>query len=124
MGLIELANENYAKAIEFFQKQILLDPYFFKSNLNSLALAYYESGNLEKAKSEYETIISYPTTIREYEDEFVMSFYMLGKIYEKEDNTAKAIEHYEKFLTLWKDADPGIAEVDDARERLAGLKGQ
>jgi hypothetical protein len=34
----------------------------------------------------------------------------------------KATEHYKKFLTLWKDADPGIAEVDDAKGRLAGLK--
>jgi hypothetical protein len=37
---------------------------------------------------------------------------------------AKPIEHYEKFLSLWKDTDPGIAEVEDEKKRLAGLKRQ
>jgi len=44
----------------------------------------------------------------------------LGKIYEQQGNTAKAEEHYDKFLELWKDADPDIHEVKDARKRLAG----
>ncbi len=35
---------------------------------------------------------------------------------------AKDVEHYEKFLTLWKDAYPGIAE--DVRKRVDGLKGR
>ncbi len=34
--------------------------------------------------------------------------------------TAK--EHYDRFLDLWKDANPGIVEVKEAKDRLAGLQ--
>ena len=46
----------------------------------------------------------------------------LATAYELKGWKGNAIEHNEKFLSLWKDADPGIAEVEDAKERLAGLK--
>jgi len=45
-------------------------------------------------------------------------------IFQKKGWKGKAIEHYEKFLSLWIDADQGIAEVEDAKKRLAGLKSQ
>jgi len=47
---------------------------------------------------------------------------VLGKIYEQKGWEGKAIEHYEKSLVLWRDADPGIPKVEDAKKRLAGLK--
>jgi hypothetical protein len=48
---------------------------------------------------------------------------MLGKIAEQQGEKAKAIEHFSKFLNLWKDADPDFPEVKDAANRLSGLKG-
>jgi hypothetical protein len=47
---------------------------------------------------------------------------MLGKIHDEQGDSGKAIDHYEKFLALWKDADPGLPEVVDARERLTVLQ--
>jgi hypothetical protein len=46
----------------------------------------------------------------------------LGLAYEKSGWHSKALDKYEEFLEIWKDADPGIPEVEDARERVARLK--
>jgi len=78
-----------------------------------------EAEDLEKARQEYERITTLTGGRIAHGYVSARSFYMLGKIHEQQGDTAKAIEHYEKFLDLWKDADPGIAEDDDARERLA-----
>jgi tetratricopeptide (TPR) repeat protein/tRNA A-37 threonylcarbamoyl transferase component Bud32 len=125
-GKIEFEKKNYSEAIVNFNRAISLlfyGPLTKRADfIDSLALAYYESGDLDKALREYERITTLTTGRLGNGDIYTKSFYMLGKIYEQQGNTAFAIEYYEKFLDLWKDADPGIAEVDDARERLAGLK--
>ena len=127
-GCIETEREDYATAIESFKKAISFLPYQYNQYdyhalfIESLASAHYKAGDLEKAIEEYEKITMLTSGRMGYGDIYVKSFYMLGKIYEQQSNKAKAIEHYEKFLFLWKGADPGITEVEDAKKRLAELK--
>ena len=124
-GLMKLENGKFFEAIKDFNEALSLQSYgpLDKSALviDSLALAYYLSGDVERAIEEYERITSLTSSRSNVGDTYVKSFYKLGKIYEEQGNTAKAIEHYEKFLSLWKDADPGLPEVDDAEKRLADL---
>jgi len=128
MGMIELERKNFSKAIEHFNQALTLLPSQFDPDhgqalfIDPLALAYYKAGDDERAREVYERIIHLTTGRLLYGDIYAESFYMLGKIFEEKDMQRKAIEHYEKFLDLWKDADPGIAEVTDAKKRLAELK--
>ena len=54
---------------------------------------------------------------------YTRTFHLLGKIYEKKGDKRLAIENTKKFLDLWKDADPDLPDLIDAKERLARLKG-
>ena len=128
VGMVELKQKNFAGAIESFQKALALqsgDPRNKRADyVESLAAAYSSSGNIDEAQAEYERITSASAGRIIYGDVYARSFYELGKIYEQKSWKGKAIEHYEKFLSLWKDADPGSAEVEDAKKRLAGIKSQ
>ncbi len=123
MGRIALEKNNYAEAIEFFNKGlpcVLPTDGLRMVYADSMGLAFFKSGDLEKAREEYENIGALIGRTANG-DIYAKSFYMLGKIYEQQNNQARAIENYEKFLDLWKDADPGLPEVEDASKRLAGL---
>ena len=126
MGEIERVEGSYSVAIDYFKKARSLEGYGPLTKrfdfANSLALAYYESGDLDSARNQYEEMTALTSQRLQFGDIYAKSFYMVGKIHEEQGATAKAIEYYEKFLDLWKEADPGIAEVEDAKKRLAGLR--
>jgi tetratricopeptide (TPR) repeat protein len=130
LGRIEFKKEDYKRSIEFFKQALSLIP--FKDVavrtpaylIEPLARAYYKSGDLKKALEEYEKITALTNGRMWWGDLYVKSFYMRGKIYEQQIQKTKAIEHYEKFLELWQNADPGFAEVEDAKKSLNALKSQ
>jgi len=87
-----------------------------------LARAFQQKGEIDKSITEYEWLITFNANSKERRLIHPKYHYRLAKLYEEKGWKGKAIEHYEKFLDLWKNADPGIPEVNDARKRLAGLK--
>ena len=127
MARIEIAQKNYDAAIQaseetlsFWPSSDLGKPHYY---YEPMARAYYDKGELDRARSVYEKILALTNERLNMGDIYVRSFYMLGKIAEQKGDKTAAVERYSKFLDLWKDADPGIPEVVDARKRLAGLTG-
>jgi TolA-binding protein len=53
----------------------------------------------------------------------VKAHYWLGVAYQQQGKTDQAIKEYETFLDFWKNADFKSPEMQDARTRLAKLKG-
>jgi len=103
-----------------------LEPMYinFPSMRDTLPRIYVQMGELDKAINEYEKLVTFNPEKRERRLIHPKFHYKLAKLYEQKNWKGKAIEHYEKFLSLWKDADPGLPEVEDAKERLDGLKGE
>ncbi len=130
LGQIELGKKNYRQAADLFSRACgrldfenygSADAFEHAGYVDGLARALYESGDLDKARQEYEKITLLTTGRLYYGDLYAKAFYMLGKIAEQQGDKLRARTNYRKFLDLWKDADPGLPEVGDAKQRLAAL---
>ncbi len=128
IGKIELEQKNYPEAIEHEKKAIALLPAEDDSTqlhaafLDFLGNTFYLSGDFENAREQYEQIRQMTWGRLSTGGSYTKSFYMLGKIHERPGDKARAIEYYEKALDLWKDADPGIPEAENAKIRSKELQ--
>ena len=74
-----------------------------------------------------ERYLETPHFLRFAEDARILpgSYRRLGELYEERGEREKAVEYYNKFVELWKDADPELQpQVEDVRRRLAALVGE
>ena len=77
-----------------------------------------------------EAVVTLDLAMERYADrlvspsESVLCHYYLGRAYDGNGQTAEAIEQYETFLDIWKNADEEIKILDTTRTRLARLKSE
>jgi serine/threonine protein kinase/tetratricopeptide (TPR) repeat protein len=89
---------------------------------DTLARAYYKKGELDKAIEAYERIVTYDPNGTERRFLHPRYHYLLAKLYEEKGLSDKAVAEYEKFLKLWKLAEPGEPEAKDAKKSLKQLR--
>ena len=121
IAMISLAKKEAKSAARSFEQSNDVN-YVFCDKL-WIARGYLEAGRFENAVNLLEEMLSkYNISRVKFAADAVIAYYYLGQAYEESGWNHKAIEQYEKFLGIWGNADEGILEINDARERLKKLQ--
>ncbi len=83
-------------------------------HLTMLARAHQMAGDLEEA------VTVHNETLRLFGGN-ALSHYELGKLHEESGRPDEAIQHYRRFLEMWRNADEGLPQPEYARARLESL---
>jgi len=86
--------------------------------------AFDRAGMPDSAIAVFEHYVNAPGYRREFTDAWNLHWILkrLGELYEARGDSAAAAKYYQKFVRLWKDADPDLQPaVADVRRRLSRL---
>ncbi|HUV67485.1 MAG TPA: FlgO family outer membrane protein [Sedimentisphaerales bacterium] len=123
VGSIQYSTGNLSEATVSFEKALEGATQFTLPTRFMLGRACLEAGKLGEAVEQFERLHSEHADPRLYFGPCtVKSYYYAGLAFERSGWIRNAIEQYEMFLDIWKDADPGILSVEDATQRLARLR--
>jgi tetratricopeptide (TPR) repeat protein/TolB-like protein len=82
------------------------------------AQAHERIAQQEAALERYLRLIGLSGGRLTHPDLYALSHYAVGRIRQAKGDITGARASLERFLDLWKDADPGLPEVEDAKKRL------
>ena len=122
-ALIQLQRKQYDKAIQML-RPVLQFERAVAAGFNGMFLrgqAYLALGDGKAASAEFQKILDHrglaPLDIR-----YPMAYLYLGRSASLEGDLAKSRKAYEDFLALWKDADPDIPILKEAKAEYETLK--
>ena len=119
-GNIAMEQGRFHDAIESFGETVsVTNPWFW---YYPLLESYLEVGRIDKAVELAERLLRWHSEKRAVFLLGVKIHHLAGKVYQAAGQTDKAIEQFEIFLEIWKDADPVFPEIDDAKQRLEFLR--
>jgi tetratricopeptide (TPR) repeat protein len=128
IGLIALAEKRPLDALEEFKLGDRLPDgpvsACVRCHLADLAQAYDAAGARDSTIATMERYVALSSPEVWPDQDFLALFHRrLGELYDATGNSSKAIPHYERFVELWKNADPELQpKVAQARQRLAVLR--
>jgi tetratricopeptide (TPR) repeat protein len=121
-GYAALCRDDSEAAIRHFESADRLDPNDYTIRY-VLARAYLMGGRVDDAIRTLEAALERYDEDRMFDPiKGVRGYYLLGTAYQRAGRNDEAIEQFETFLEIWKDADPELEEVPDAKRRLEKLR--
>jgi tetratricopeptide (TPR) repeat protein len=119
-AIVETNRGNAARALELLRSA---EP-FEKGNFGptyTRGVAYLKARSGKEAAAEFEKIIP-RRTVAPFAVIHALSYLQLGRAYALAGETDKARKAYQDFLALWKDADPDLPILRDAKSEYSKLK--
>ena len=94
----------------------------------AMATAHDNAGRPDSAIAYFEKFTNSRGALPDVDAEFrAGSYKRIGELYDAKGNKAKAIENFEKFVEMWKNAEPElqpkVREVQDKLKRLRAMRG-
>ena len=123
-AIIELNRGNSAKALDILSKTPPYDmgpgPYVALLPVYVRGLAYLRVGRDQEAAAEFQKVVQYRGAVGSAITGALVHL-QLARAYAMSGNTDAARTEYQNFLALWKDADPDVPVLKQAKAEYAKL---